>query len=60
MLLLRPKMLEDRPSELNPVEVVLPRTADELDETTLEVHGADSNSPENGEVNWGGDSELAA
>ena len=55
-------MLEDRPSELNPVEVVLPRTANELDETTLEVgiHGTDKDSPENGEVNWGGGGGPAA
>lgn len=61
-LLLRPKILEDRPSEPNPVVEVFPRNADELDETTLlvDVLDVDGASPANGKVNWGGDDEDPA
>jgi hypothetical protein len=59
--LLRPNMPDDRPSEPSPVEVVLPRTAAELDENVFGVgdRGADVVS-KNGEVNWGGDDEPTA
>jgi len=61
MLLLRPKMLEDRPSEPSTLEVVLPRTAGGLDEATwlVDVPGVAA-SPVDGKVNWSGDDELGA
>lgn len=50
-------MLADRPSEPNPVELVLPRTAEELDEAAfvVSVDDGETTSPVNGELNCDGD-----